>query len=141
MTTGHVILLGLLALTLGSLLLVLPGLVAELKARRTLARVPGTVEDVQFNKAGRLTGARATISFKDASGQVRRFTTPWAEDVYSKGDAVTVGYRTSGKGEPRVISLGGLLEHVLRVGIAAALTLALLAVLARAWFGVATPAP
>lgn len=85
------------------------GLRREIRDRRTLARAAGTVDDIEFSRPGRPTGSRAIVSFVDAAGQTRRFTTTWSETPFSVGARVDVGYHATGKGTPRVLALHQLL--------------------------------
>ncbi len=107
--TGVAFIAAFLVVGLGAAILSAGNLRRELRDRRTLARATGTVDDIEFSKPGRPTGSRAIVSFVDASGQTRRFTTAWSETPFSVGARVDVGYHATGKGAPRVLALHQLL--------------------------------
>lgn len=109
------------------------GLRDELRARQTLTRAVGNVDDVEFSKPGRPTGSRAIVSFVDTAGQTRRFTTEWSETPFSVGASVPVGYHATGKGAPRVLALNRLIGQAALTLGSVAFTGAAAYVLVRVW--------
>jgi len=132
--TGAALIAVFMVVGLASAILSAGNLRRELRARQTLARAAGTVDDVEFSKAGRPTGSRAIVSFVDAAGQTRRFTTPWSETPFSVGARVDVGYHATGAGAPRVLALHQLFGHAALTFGSVAVTAAATYVAIRAWW-------